>query len=184
MSKVITICGSLRKGSFNRMLANVLPSLAPAGMSITPSPSIEMPLYNADIQAQGFPAEANALADAVRAADGVIVVSPEYNFTIPGGLKNAFDWLSRMKEQPFINKPIAVQSASGGPVGGARMQYDFRKMMVYLDAVTLNKPEIFVGMAQTRFDEKTGALKDEATINFIKQQLEAFATFIARMGGK
>ena len=115
-----------------------------------------MPLYDADIQAKGFPAEANALADAVRAADGVIVVTPEYNFTIPGGLKNAFDWLSRMKEQPFVNKPVAIQSASQGPVGGARMQYDFRKMMVYLDAVTLNKPEIFVGMAQTKFDEKTG----------------------------
>ena len=115
---------------------------------------------------KGFPAEVNALADAVRAADGVIVVSPEYNFTIPGGLKNAFDWLSRMKEQPFVSKPIAIQSASQGPVGGARMQYDFRKMMVYLDAVTLNKPEVFVGMAQTKFDEKTGELKDETTSQF------------------
>ena len=182
MSKVLTICGSLRKGSFNRMLANVLPSFAPAGMTITPSPSIEMPLYNADIQAQGFPASVTAFADAVRAADGVIVVTPEYNFTIPGGLKNVFDWLSRMKEQPFVNKPMAIQSASQGPVGGARMQYDFRKMMVYLDAVTLNKPEIFVGMAQNKFDDKTGELKDEQTRNFLKQQLEAFETFIARMG--
>ena len=184
MSKVITICGSLRKSSFNRMLANALPPLAPAGMTITPSPSIEMPLYNADVQAQGWPAAATAFADAIRAADGVIVVTPEYNFTVPGGLKNAIDWVSRMKEQPFVNKPIAIQSASQGPVGGARMQYDFRKMMVYLDAVTLNKPEIFVGMAQTKFDEKTGELKDEATRNFLKQQLEAFDKFIARMGGK
>jgi chromate reductase len=184
MSKVISICGSLRKGSFNRMLANVLPSLAPAGMTITPGPSFEAPLYNADIQAQGFPAPVEAFAAAVRAADGVIVVTPEYNFTIPGGLKNMFDWVSRMKEQPFINKPVAIQSASGGPVGGARMQYDFRKMMVYLDAITLNKPEVFVSLAQTKFDEKTGELKDETTRNFIKQQLEAFDKFIARMGGK
>jgi chromate reductase len=183
MSKVIAICGSLRKDSFNRKLTNALPALAPAGMTITDAPSWEMPLYNADIQAKGFPAEAERLAAAVRAADGVIVVTPEYNFTIPGGLKNAFDWLSRMKEQPFVNKPIAVQSASQGPVGGARMQYDFRKMMVYLDAVTLNKPEIFVGMAQTKFDEG-GKLKDETTINFVKQQLEAFETFIAKMAGK
>jgi chromate reductase, NAD(P)H dehydrogenase (quinone) len=183
MSKVITICGSLRKDSFNRKLAALLPSLAPAGMTITASPSIEMPLYNADIQAQGIPAPVTALADAVRAADGVIVVTPEYNFTIPGGLKNAFDWISRLKEQPFVGKPVAIQSASGGPVGGARMQYDLRKMMVYLDAVTLNKPEIFVGMAQTKFDEKTGELKDDVTRNFVKQQLEAFGTFIARMSG-
>jgi chromate reductase, NAD(P)H dehydrogenase (quinone) len=184
MSKVLTICGSLRKDSFNRKLMNALPALKPASMTLTESPSIEMPLYNADIQAQGFPPPVTAFADAVRAADGVIVVTPEYNFTIPGGLKNLFDWLSRMKEQPFVGKPIAVQSASQGPVGGARMQYDFRKMMVYLDAVTLNKPEVFVGMAQTRFDEKTGALKDETTIKFVTQQLEAFEKFIGKVSGK
>lgn len=184
MSKVITICGSLRRGSFNRMLMNALPSLAPAGMTLTGSPSIEMPLYNADVQAQGIPAQVTTFADAVRAADGVIVVTPEYNFTIPGGLKNVFDWLSRLKDQPFVNKPVAIQSASPGPVGGARMQYDLRKMMVFLDAVTLNKPEIFVALAQTKFDEKTGELKDEATRNFIRQQLEAFEKFIARMSGK
>ncbi len=119
----------------------------------------------------------------MRAADGVIVVTPEYNFTIPGGLKNVFDWISRMKDHAFVGKPIAIQSASQGPLGGARMQYDLRKMMVYLDAVTLIKPEIFVTMAQTKFDE-AGKLNDEATINFLKQQLEAFDAFIAKMGGK
>ena len=85
MSKVITICGSLRKDSFNRKLANMLPALAPAGMSITPSPSIELPLYNADIQAQSFPATVTAFADAVRAADGGIIVTPAFNVTNPGG---------------------------------------------------------------------------------------------------
>jgi len=184
MSKVLTICGSLRKDSFNRKLVNALPALAPAGMTITAYPSIEMPLYNADIQEKGFPPEVIALVDAVRGADGVLIVTPEYNFTIPGGLKNAFDWISRLKDQPFVNKPVAIQSASQGPVGGARMQYDLRKMMVFMDAITLNKPEIFVGMAQNKFDEKTGELKDEATVKFIKQQLEAFDKFIARVGGK
>lgn len=184
MSKVLMICGSLRKGSFNRMLMNVQTALKPASMTLSESPSIVMPFYDADIQAKGFPAEVTAFADAVRAADGVLVITPEYNFTIPGGLKNAFDWVSRLKDQPFIGKPIAIQSASQGPVGGARMQYDFRKMMVYLDAITLNKPEVFVGMAQTKFDEKTGELKDETTRKFVAQQLEAFETFIARYGGK
>jgi chromate reductase len=184
MSKVITICGSLRKGSYNRMLMNVLPALAPAGMTMTESPSIEMPLYNADVQAQGFPAPVTAFADAVRAADGVIVVSPEYNYTIPGALKNVFDWLSRLKEQPFINKPIAIQSATQGPLGGGRMQYHMRTMFVFLDALVFNKPEIFVGLAQNKFDEKTGELKDEQTRNFIKQQLEGFDKFIARISGK
>jgi chromate reductase, NAD(P)H dehydrogenase (quinone) len=184
MSNVITICGSLRKGSFNRMLANALPGLAPAGMTIKASPSIEMPLYNADVQAEGFPPAAVALSDAIRAADGVILVTPEYNYTIPGGLKNAIDWVSRMKDQPFAGKPVAIQSATGGPLGGGRMQYHVRTMLVFLDALAFNKPEIFVGMAQTKFDEKTGELKDEATRNIIKQQLEAFGKFIANHGGK
>lgn len=186
MSKVISICGSLRKGSFNRMLEKVLPSLAPAGMTISPAPSFaEFPLYNADLQNEkGFPAPVNALADAIRAADGVIFVTPEYNFSLPGGLKNALDWVSRLKEQPFVGKPIAIQSASPGPVGGARMQYDLRKMMVFLDALTFNKPEIFVNNCASKFDEKSGALTDEATRTFIKQQLEGFEKFIAKVNGK
>jgi chromate reductase len=184
MSKVLMICGSLRKASFNRMLINAQAGLKPAGMTLTESPTIAMPLYNFDVQEKGIPADVTAFADAVRAADGVLVITPEYNFTIPGALKNAFDWVSRLKDQPFAGKPVAIQSASQGPVGGARMQYDFRKMMVYLDAITLNKPEVFVGMAQTKFDEKTGELKDETTRKFIGQQLEAFEKFIARYGGK
>ena len=88
-----------------------------------------------------------------------------------------------MKEHPFIGKPIAIQSASQGPLGGARMQYDLRKMLLYVDAVSLIKPEIFVTMAQTKFDE-AGKLKDEPTITIIKQQLEAFEKFIAKMSGK
>jgi chromate reductase len=182
MAKVLTICGSLRKGSFNKMLVNALPGLAPAGMTITSSPSIEMPLYNADVQAEGFPAAAIALSDAIRAADGVIFVSPEYNYTIPGALKNAIDWVSRTPDQPFKGKPVAIQSATGGPLGGGRMQYHMRTMLVFLEALAFNKPEIFVGMAQTRFDEKTGELKDETTRNFIRQQLEGFAKFIEKHG--
>src|SRR5918911_2354153 len=168
---VISICGSLRKGSFNRMVMNALPGLAPAGMAIKEAPPFDaFPLYNADIQnSTGFPAPVNTLADAIRAADGVIFVTPEYNFSMPGGLKNAIDWVSRLQNQPFAGKPVAIQSASPGPVGGARVQYDLRKTMVFLDALTLNKPEIFVGAVPSRVDEKTGELKDEATRNFIKQ---------------
>jgi chromate reductase len=180
MSNVITICGSLRKGSLNRMLANVLPSLAPAGMTITAGPSIEMPLYNSDVQAQGFPAAATALADAIRAADGVIIVSPEYNWTIPGGLKNAIDWVSRMNDQPFKDKPIALQSCSMGILGGARSQYHMRQMMVYLNAFVFNTPEVLVAQAQNKFDA-SGNLTDEATRTVVKQQLEAFAAFINRV---
>ncbi len=184
MANVLTICGSLRKGSFNHMLLDVLPSLAPAGMSIKQAPSFaEFPIYNADIQAQGFPVPVNALADAIRAADGVIIVTPEYNFSTPGGLKNALDWLSRLKEQPFVGKPVALQSCSQGPVGGARMQYHLRQTMIFLDAFTLNKPEIFVGNCASKFNDK-GELSDETTRNFVKQQLEAFAKYIPRVAAK
>src|SRR3954467_4197127 len=115
---VVTICGSLRKGSYNRMVMNALPGLAPEGMTLKEAPSFaQFPLYDADIQnSTGFPASVTALADAIRAADGVIIVTPEYNFTIPGGLKNAIDWVSRLKDQPFAGKPVALQSASPGPV--------------------------------------------------------------------
>ena len=186
MSSIISICGSLRKGSYNRMVMNLLPGLTPAGMAIKEAPSFaEFPLYNADMQnTTGFPAAVNTLADAIRAADGVIFCTPEYNFSLPGGLKNAIDWVSRLPNQPFAGKPIAIQSASPGPLGGGRVQYDLRRMMVFLDALTLNKPEIFIGGCAAKLDDKTGALKDDATGKFIAQQLEAFAKFIERHGGK
>ena len=183
---ILSICGSLRKGSFNAIVQRALPSLAPEGMTIKPAPSFaEFPLYNADVQnSTGFPPAVNILADAIRAADGVIFCTPEYNFTIPGGLKNAIDWVSRLQNQPFAGKPVALQSASPGPVGGARVQYDMRKAMTFLDAHTLNKPEIFIGNCASKLDEKTGEIKDETTRNFIKQQLASFATYIARVAPK
>ncbi len=183
---VIAICGSLRKGSYNRMVMNLLPGYAPAVMKITEAPPwADFPVYNADIQnTTGFPEPVQKLAEAVRAADGVIFISPEYNYSIPGGLKNAIDWVSRMPNQPFAGKPVTMQSAGAGVLGGGRMQYDLRRCMIFLDAMTMNKPEIFIGNVSARIDDKTGQIKDEQTIGFIKQQLEAFAKFIAAHGSK
>jgi chromate reductase, NAD(P)H dehydrogenase (quinone) len=179
---VLVICGSLRKGSYNAMVANTLPELVPAGMKLTRSPTLVMPLYNADVQTgEGFPAPATALAEAIRAADGVIFVTPEYNYSIPGVLKNAIDWVSRMPNQPFAGKPVAIQSATQGPLGGGRMQYHLRQCMVFLDAFTFGRPEIFIGMAQTKVDPEKGVLKDEPTRDVIKQQLTGFAKFIVKM---
>jgi chromate reductase len=148
-------------------------------------PYHEFPLYNADLQtSSGFPAAVIALGDAIRAADGVIIVTPEYNFGIPGPLKNAIDWVSRLQDQPFAGKPIALQSASPGPLGGGRVQYDLRRSMIFLDALTLNKPEIFIGNCMQRVDEKTGQITDAQTKEFLGQQLAAFAKFITLHGGK
>lgn len=183
---LVTVCGSLRKGSYNRMVMNALPSLAPAGMRITEAPPYrEFPYYDADLQASnGIPAAVHTLADAIREADGLIIVTPEYNFSIPGALKNAIDWLSRLQDQPFAGKPIALQSASPGPLGGGRVQYDIRRAMVFLDAIVLNKPEIFVGNCMQRIDERSGQITDAPTKEFISKQLVAFANFIAEHGRK
>lgn len=179
---VITICGSLRKGSYNRMVMNTLPSVAPAGMKLKELAGIDkFPLYNTDLHADGkFPEIVTSFADQIRAADAVIINSPEYNYTIPGAFKNAIDWVSRLKDQPFKDKPVALQSASGGPLGGARMQYHMRQMFVFLNAFVFNTPEIFVGTAQNKFNDK-GELTDEATRDFLKKQLEAFAKFVERV---
>ena len=183
---VITICGSLRKGSFNAALARALPSLAPPGLSIKPAPAWDkFPVYNADIQnSAGFPPEVIVWADAIRAADGVVVVSPEYNWSIPGGVKNAIDWSSRLKDVPFTNKPVALQSCSGGLLGGARMQYHLRMTLTTLDAVLFGKPEVFVTFSAKKFDEKTLELTDQPTIDMVKQQLAGFEKFIHRLSGK
>ena len=186
MANVISICGSLRKASYNAALARTLPSLAPAGMTITPAPPWEkFPIYNADNQnSSGFPADVVAWADAIRAADAVIIVSPEYNWSIPGGLKNAIDWVSRLKDIPFTSKPVALQSCSGGLLGGSRMQYHLRMALTTLDAMLFGKPEVFVNSSAKKFDEKTLALTDQPTIDMVKQQLAAFAKFIERYGGR
>ena len=183
---VLVICGSLRKGSYNAALARTLPGLAPAGMKLRSAPSFEkLPIYNFDLQQSGgFPAEANAWADAVRSADGVIVVSPEYNWSIPGGLKNAIDWVSRMKEQPFKDKPVALQSAAGGILGGSRMQYHLRQSLLSIDALLFGKPEVIITFAAQKFDEKTLELKDQTAIDLVKQQLAGFEKFIRRHSPK
>jgi chromate reductase len=180
MANVVAICGSLRKGSFNRQLMNASIGLAPAGMTIKEGPSYaKYPLYNFDDQqATGIPKEIDELNDAIKAADGVLIVSPEYNWSVPAGLKNAIDWISRYKEVSLKDKPVCIQSAAPGLLGGSRMQYHLRMVLHSVDAVPFGKPEVIVNMAASKFAD--GALKDQGAIDLIKQQLAAFAKFIER----
>jgi chromate reductase, NAD(P)H dehydrogenase (quinone) len=182
----LVICGSLRKGSYNAALTRALPKLAPPGLKLRSAPSFEkIPIYNFDIQnSTGFPAEVNTWADAIRSADALIIVSPEYNWSIPGGLKNAIDWVSRMKDQPFKDKPVVLQSCAGGILGGSRMQYHLRMSLTSVDAVLFGRPEVIVTFAAQKFDEKTLELKDQTAIDLVKQQLAAFETFALRQIGK
>lgn len=173
----VTMLGSLRKGSFHAALAGALPSLAPEGVTISALGSVgEFPHYDSDLQADGFPPAVLAMADAIRAADGVIIVTPEYNYSVPGALKNALDWLSRVTPQPLAGKPVAIQTGSPGTIGGARAQYHLRQVMVFLDAHVLNKPEIMVGGMTTKIDPEAGEVTDEATAGLIGQQLVALAS--------
>jgi chromate reductase len=185
---VLVICGSLRKGSYNAALARTLPALAPPGMATRPAPTFAgLPVYNFDEhQASGIPPIAIAWAQAIRTADAVVIVSPEYNWSIPGGLKNAIDWASRLKdkEQPFAGKPVALQSAATGLLGGSRMQYHLRQSLTSIDAVMFPKPEVIVTFAAKKFDEKTLELTDQPTRDMIKLQLEAFEKFVRRLAAK
>ena len=175
--KVLGISGSLRKGSFNTMALRAAQKLAPQGVTVEIADISRIPLYNDDVRATGEPAEVAALKAQVRAADAVLLVTPEYNFSIPGGLKNMLDWMSRPPEPPFDGKPVAIMGASPGPVGTARVQYDLRKVMLFVNAMTLIKPEVFVGHAASKFNAD-GACTDEATRKFVGAQMAAFESWI------
>lgn len=181
--KVLGICGSLRQASTNAMALRAAQKLAPPGMEIAIADISAIPLYNDDIRGSGGaePAAVAELKAQVRAADAVLLVSPEYNFSVPGVLKNVLDWLSRPPEPPFDGKPVAIMGASGGPLGTARGQYHLRQVLVYMNTFTVNKPEVFIGNAQTKFDAQ-GQLTDETTAKFITDLLLSLQKLKQRLG--
>lgn len=178
--KVLGVCGSLRKASFSMAALRACKELMPAGMSMTIAQIGEIPMYNQDIFDAGIPQPAKRFYDDVAAADGVLIATPEYNFSVTPLLKNAIDWVSKMPNQPFNNKPIALFSASQGPLGGARVQYELRKILVQLWGLVLPRPEVFIGAAPTKFD-KDGKLTDETTRKFLADLLAGFKPWIERM---
>lgn len=178
---VLGISGSLRQGSFNSMALRAARKLAPAGVTVTIADISRIPLYNDDVRLAGEPAAVAELKAQVRAADALLLVSPEYNFSVSGVLKNTLDWMSRPPEPPFDGKCVAIMGASGGPLGTARGQYDLRKMLVYMNTFTVNKPEVFIGNAQTKFDAQ-GELTDEPTARFITDLLVSLQALKKRVG--
>ncbi len=177
--EIVTLCGSVREKSYNAALIRASGSLAPGGVTLVAAPLIvNLPHYDADLQeVSGPPAAAVTMANAIRDADGLIIVSPEYNYSVPGTLKNAIDWLSRVPKPPLARKPVLIQSVSAGALGGARMQYHLRQILVSQDALVFNKPEIMIGGASSKFDQD-GHLTDEPTRTLIRNQLAAFVDFI------
>jgi chromate reductase len=170
--KVLGISGSLRRGSFNTAALHEATRLAPAGMVIELADISEIPLYNEDVYAHGFPPAVERLREQIRAADALLIATPEYNYSVPGVLKNVIDWVSRPPEQPFAGKPVALMGASAGRFGTARAQYHLRQSMVFLDMRPLNRPELMIATAQKLFDEQ-GNLTDEATREYLRGLLVA-----------
>ena len=178
--RVYAFCGSLRKGSFNRMALKAAEELAPPGMTFEECDIGNMPLYNEDVREKGFPAPVQEMRERIGAADAVLFVTPEYNYSIPGVLKNAIDWASRPPDQPFAGKPAAIMGASPSMLGSARAQYHMRQSCVFLNVLLVNQPVVIIAAAHQKFDS-AGRLTDEPTRQFIAKLLVALATWTTRL---
>lgn len=178
--KVLGICGSLRKASLNMAALRACTDLLPAGMTLEIGSIADLPMFNQDVLDQGMPAPVKRFRDQVAAADGLLIASPEYNFSIPSPLKNAIDWGSRAPNQVFHEKPVAIFTVAPGPVGGTRAQYDLRRVLSQLWGHVLPRPEVFITHAAGKFDAQ-GALSDETTRKFLRELLAGFGPWITRM---
>ncbi len=176
---VLAFAGSLRKQSLNKVLIEAARQLAPPGMTIESFDLRPIPLYDNDVYEAGFPTAVAGFRSALARADGVLIATPEYNFSIPGVLKNAIDWASRAPDQPFDGKPVAIMGTSPGGLGTARAQYHLRQCFVFLNAAVINRPEVMIPGARTAFDE-AGRLTDTERRERLVGLLSALETAIAR----
>jgi chromate reductase len=172
--KVVGFSGSLRTGSFNTALLHAARELAPPGLEIVPE-RVELPLYNADL---GVPESIGRLKETVADAAGVLFVTPEYNYSVPGVLKNAIDWLSRPGFQSVLrDKPVGMMSAATSLIGGARAQTHLASILAGMATPLFPWPQVCVGRAADKFQD--GRLTDEATRKFVSDYLVAFHRWLA-----
>jgi chromate reductase len=176
----VGISGSLRKASWNTMLLNACSSLLPADVTMETASVADLPLYNADYDwpaVEQRPASVIQFRDILAKADGLVIVSPEYNYSIPGGLKNAIDWASRGTDSPMLNKAVALMGATPGLWGTVKMQFSFHSVFQFLNMRSVYKPEVLVNQAPKKFDEN-GNLTDDITKEMVRKQLEALKALI------
>ena len=166
--KLLGISGSLRAQSFNSGALSVVGSVLPEGMEFNLASLTDLPFYNADVEQRGFPAEVASFRRKVAVADALIFAVPEYNFSVPGVLKNALEWLSRPPDSPTNGKPCAVFGASVSPLGTARGQFHFRHICVSLNMIPVNTPHVDITNAKMKFDAE-GLLIDQASVDLIRQ---------------
>src|SRR5436309_14825401 len=181
--KVLAVCGSLRKASYNMAALRVAIAQKPSNMPVEVADISQIPLYNEDVRQQGFPPTVETLRRQIKEADALLFACPEYNYSMTGVLKNAIDWASRPPDQPFAGKPCAILGAAAGMAGSARAQYDLRRSCVFLDMHPLNKPEVLIGQAQTKVDAD-GNLTGEAAKGFIRDLMANLASWARQIGRK
>lgn len=177
---ILGISGSLRQASLNSAALRACAEVVPAGVSFSIADLSAIPLYNEDVRAQGLPAAVQQLREQIRTADALVIATPEYNYSIPGVLKNAIDWASRPPEQPFSGKPVALIGATPGGLGTSRAQYHLRQVFVYLNAHLLNQPEVFISAAPSKFDAD-GKLTDADTADKLGKMLATLADWTRRL---
>jgi chromate reductase, NAD(P)H dehydrogenase (quinone) len=177
MPSLLGICGSLRRASLNRALLRAVGETLPAGVTLTLYDSLDLPIFSSDLPE---PPAVSALKAAIAAADGVIFGVPEYNYSIPGGLKNALDWISRPPAtSPMRGKPIGLVGAATGMSGTIRAQLHMRQILIYSDAPCMSQPEVLIPRAQERFDAD-GKLIEPTTRELLTRYGVAFEAFVAR----
>ena len=177
--KVLGMSGSLRKASFNTAALRATAELLPEGMTLETAGLGELPHYDDDVRMIGYPPVVQAFRDRIKAADAILFVTPEYNYSISGVLKNAIDWASRPPDQPFNWKPCAIISASGSLLGGVRAQYHLRHMCVSLNCFPLNAPQVYITEAPKKFDAE-GRLTDQPARDLIRQLMTELKSFTLR----
>lgn len=179
--RILGIAGSLRRESYNRAVLRAATKLVPEGAVLETFELDDIPLFNQD-EDQNPPAKVVELKQKIREADAILFVTPEYNYSVPGVLKNAIDWASRpYGDSAWNGKPAAIMGATVGALGTARAQYHLRQIMVFLNMFPINQPEVMIGNAATRFDQE-GNLTDEATQKFIRQLLQNLVAWTKRLG--
>jgi chromate reductase, NAD(P)H dehydrogenase (quinone) len=180
-TSILAIAGSLRRGSYNRALIEAARDLAPEGSEVEPFALDDIPLFNEDVEAEGFPAGVQALHDAIGDADALLIATPEYQQGVPGVLKNALDWASRPPGKATITgKPVAIMGATPGLWGTARAQTQLRQTLAYNRCPMVFAPEVLVAGAERRFDDE-GRLTHEPSRDFVSELLRNLVTLAARL---
>ena len=179
--KLLGIAGSLRKGSFNRLALKAAQGLVPAGATLEIVDLPDLPGFNQDNE-KSPPAAVTELKARIRAADAIVLVTPEYNYSVPGVLKIAIDWSARpYGDSAWKGKPVAIMGASAGVLGTARAQYHLRQVLVFLDMPAVNQPEVMIGSAAAKFDAN-GNLTDDTAKKLIGQLLVNLCELARRYG--